>query len=247
MSKWASGSFSPLDGRVESTPSRGPEFDAPGQFEGSTWNAQRLFYGLIQTFAPQASNDLMELGFGGWQRGYHQNETVLTEDLTRWANRYHMTQNSKPSPWAVSFARDSIFYWMAPGAKPSMVRIPDVSGEPPMAPEECQIKLPLTKLAWSPFTGNETRAEAQERIRRLLDQIVEDEFERIRTTAVERGGVRIPKKRDTQPFEWAVRFQVNEEAAAKLARSQPEQHTVHAAINSCSSTCRVRQASTLGT
>jgi hypothetical protein len=132
----------------------------------------------------------------------------------------------------MSFAYESIRYWMLPGARPTMVRIPDVGGEPPMAPEECQIRLPETKLVWSPFTGDETRAEAQERIRRHLEQIVEDELERIRSTAIERGGVRVPKKRDTQPFEWAVRFQVNEEAVAKFARSQPEQHTVHAGIDS---------------
>jgi hypothetical protein len=49
---------------------------------------------------------------------------------------------------------------------------------------------------------------------------------------VERGGVRVPKKRDAKHFEWAVRYQVNEEPVLKLARSQPEQHTVDAGIDS---------------
>ena len=88
------------------------------------------------------------------------------------------------------------------------------SREPPLFPEECQIRLPY--FQWDPFQDTPTREEIRKKIvswRDIdCDAIVDAELQRIEQTARAKGGRPTPRKRrrhgnEVTHFRWAALFQ----------------------------------------
>ena len=201
----------------------GPEF--------VTWDARYRFWQAVHRYANQTNERLLEL----WEQNGGK---VPESDLTEWAKEFHLLHDGRPADWVMNAARSAVFQWQVAETEDRLraeregrreierrpktpILIPPLAtaGTPIVTHNECRIDLPC--LCWHPLQVSKlpdgdrplTKAQFRGAVVKLLDK----ELDRIEALARMHGAVPVPTNRRPEHFEWAVRFQVNEERIATMA------------------------------
>ena len=201
----------------------GPEF--------VTFDAQYRFWQAVHRFANQVNERLLAL----WEQNGGR---VPEPELYRWAEQFHLLYQGRPAEWAVKAARVAEFQWQVSETEdrlraerqgrteierrpkvPILIPLLATQGEPVVTNDECRIDLP--PVWWHPLQvsklpgGDRVLTKAQ--FRKAVVKLLDKELDRIETLAKVHGAVPVPTNRRPEHFEWAVRFQVNNERIATMA------------------------------
>jgi hypothetical protein len=209
---------------------RAPYYD-PRNLNFVVADARRKFIDMLNEYAPPAVESLLDLA------GAHEYDAGRCS-YGEWARQFNLTSNGRIADWLLYPARLTVSTWQAIPGMRAPILLNFQPGELPIklpnfAPADCRIKLP--ELGWNPYgpalsvpgaVEGETRADCRERIMRRI----EAELDRIERAARRRGAQPCPAKRDSQHFEWCVRFQVNREPIRSMAASLEHERTIRAAI-----------------
>lgn len=130
--------------------------------------------------------------------------------LLAWAERWHLRDR-----WCVVLAQDTLDWWAnEPAAEGwEFERSVTIAGFFPFA---------IKPLQFGPFYYDPTWRRRREFQKQVLDQVRQalDEYcDRTEADALTAGLKRAPRKRETEHFDWLVRYQVRGESFAAIARS----------------------------
>lgn len=196
-----------------------------------TWDAQYRFWQAVHRHANQTNERLLEV----WEANGGE---VPQAELNGWAEQFHLLYQGRPAEWVMNAARLAVFQWQVADTEdrlraeregrreierrpktPILMPVFAPTGALAVTNDECRIDLP--PVAWHPLQVSKLpggdRALTKAQFRGAVVKLLDKELDRIEALAKMRGAIPVPTNRCPEHFEWAVRFQVNEERITTMA------------------------------
>jgi hypothetical protein len=195
------------------------------QPHGEAVAARQEFLKVIERLAPQVLDPFTTAGVVGDSESlaacvlpHYEADDVTRCDHAKveWARRFHLTQNGEIPPWLALQVSKTLSLWMYyPGTRGSWSRlVPALVQRNSLPPELENLSIQLSGAGGA---GGESLQDVRRRLSDEAIRKIDTHLDRVTARARAMGLKEPTEFRRPEHFEWAVRFQVNEEPVPSIA------------------------------